>query len=176
MEKYAPILACSSFEVYGISISPTICLFSPPLEPSPEDILRISSYRFSRLQKTNSGTISLENIIAAIDWFVVSEMRFIATVPLVFPCPANAIKTEFAGIILALELFSPSTEILLSVYVMYFLCTSPDDNQGISFGCQYFSIPVLGVPPAQISATSETFRCSQAYVFYGISHKFLWKP
>ena len=47
---------------------------------------------------------------------------------------------------------------------MYFLCTSPEDNQGISFGYQYFSIPILGVPPVQISATSETLRCSQSSV------------
>lgn len=44
---------------------------------------------------------------------------------------------------------------------MYFLCTSPDDNHGTSLGSQYSETDVLGVPPATISETSETLRCSQ---------------
>ena len=89
-------------------------------------------------------------------------MRLIATVPRVFPCPASAIKIEFSFIIFALELDNPNFEIISSVYVTYFLCTSPDDNHGTSLGSQYSETEVLGVPPAAISAVSETLRCSQS--------------
>ena len=43
-------------------------------------------------------------IIDAIDWLVHNSILFIATVPLVFPCPAKAIKTESLGINFVLEL------------------------------------------------------------------------
>ena len=48
-------------------------------------------------------TVSLVTI-AHKDWFVHSGIRVIATVPLVFPCPASAITTVLGGTILVLVL------------------------------------------------------------------------
>src|SRR4051812_40461758 len=91
-------------------------------------------------------------------------MLLIATVPRVFPCPAKAIKTEYSLTHLALELFKPSLEIILSVSSNRLLLTSPDDIHGISFGSQYSRIEVFGVPPVKTSVWSPNLRCSQASV------------